>query len=226
MLQRVLKGKRIVVGGDSQLRALYYGLVNVLNGNEWPCVRNLSSVASEPPVCIQNTKGSQRKTIEGVQVDYVDDLFLEKFSGERYQGYDVVIVGFAQHPASKEHWTADRYRGGVFAKAKKVRALRDQGSTVLWYGAPQYPHTTNGYPVVVKDWRTDARMMLFNDVSFAMMRGMGVPVVDSYSVVTAMAHTSPDQAHFSNWVCAELVNVVVDALCGAKPEWCAAAETR
>merc|ERR1712146_608632 len=121
----------------------------------------------------------------------VDDLFLTKFMGEHYNGYDVVIAGFAQHPASKEHWTVDRYRGAVFAKAKRVRELLDLGAKVIWYGAPQYPHTTNGYPVVVRDWRTDARLQLFNEASFAAMTALGVPVVDSFAVTTPMSHTSP-----------------------------------
>jgi hypothetical protein len=220
-LLRGLKGKRIAIGGDSQLRALYYGIVNTLLGHSGPCIRELKSVDKEPPFCIQNVKGSQRRDIAGVQVDYVDDLFLDKFAGGRYDGYDVVIVGFGQHPASKEHWTMDKYRGSVAAKAKKVQQYRDAGVTVVWYGAPQYPHTTNGYPVVVRDWRTDARLELFNEIAFAAMKELQVSVVDAFAATTVMSHTSPDQAHYSNFVCAELVNIVFDAVCAALPSACA-----
>jgi len=208
-----LHRKRILVGGDSQLRALYFGLVNVLEGFAMECVRNVSDLAGEPAHCHPNVKGSHRKRITAngrdIQVDFVDDLFLDRFGSGRYSGYDVVIIGFAQHPASKEHWSYDRYRGTLIPKLDKCQEMLKKGKLVVWYLTPQYPHTRVGYPVVVKDWRTDPRLLLFNTLAKMEALRRGVPVVDGFSITTAMSHTSPDQAHFTNWVSYELVRAVL-----------------
>ena len=231
-----LAGRRIVVGGDSQLRALYFGMVNVLSGLEWPCVRNISSIKEEPRVCIANVKGSQRKTVTftdeadhgetrprggtkaTLQIDFVDDTFLDKLGGNRYEGYDVVIVGMGQHPASKEHWSVDKYRRTIVGKAARLGQIhakplagRNKLPVVLWYSAPQYPHTQAGFPVAVRDWRTDARLQLFNQIATEIMHGLHppIPVVDAFPLTNAMSHTSPDQAHYTNFVSAELVRVTL-----------------
>lgn len=217
-LVSTLRGKRIAIGGDSQLRALFFGMVNVLSGWEGRCVRNITSVESEPAGCIHNVKGSHRKSISmgtggaTVQVDFVDDLFLDRLGSSRYDGYDAVIVGFAQHPASKEHWTMDRYRASVANKLPHLQRRMQKKSLPIWYAAPQYPYTTQGFPVAVKDWRTDARLMLFNEAAMEIMRGAGIPTIDAFSITTSMSHTSPDQAHFSNFVSAELVRMTLEVI--------------
>jgi hypothetical protein len=208
--------QRIVVGGDSQLRALYFGLANFVNGEGLRCLRNISTEAAEPKECILNVKGSQRKLIRGVQLDFVDDLFLDRFSGsERYGGYHTVIVGFAQHPASKEHWTFDKYRQGFASRLRRALQLKAAGKHVIWYLAPQYPHTTNGFPVVVRDWRTDLRLKVFNTFAKRECLAHGIPVVDAFSISTPFGHTSPDQAHFSNFVSHELVRMTLTVVCGS-----------
>ena len=208
-----LKGKRLIVGGDSQSRALYYSIVNFLSGYGNECLRNISTIDAEPSHCIANVKGSQRKKVAGLDaIDFVDDHFLDKLPG-RYQGYDVVVVGFAQHPASKEHWSYAKYRNALDAKLTHAKSLAAAGTAVVWLLAPQYPHTKQGYPVVVKDWRTDMRLTLFNDYAKEKMQAAGIPVIDAFAISTGMSHTSPDQAHFSNFVAYEFVQMLMSVLC-------------
>jgi hypothetical protein len=216
---KAFSGKRIVVGGDSQLRALYFGLVNTLLGMGVSCVSNLTSTKQEPTSCVANVKGGHRKDAGGVKIDFVDDLFLGKLPS-RYEGYDVVVTGFAQHPASREHWTSARFLNTAKSKVAKAAKLRDK-ATVVWYAAPQYPHTTNGYPVVVRDWRTDPRLRHFNDMAMAEARRHMIPSVDAFAISTAMGHTSPDQAHFSNFVSTELVNMLLNVICNGAKRSCA-----
>lgn len=217
-------GKRIVISGDSQLRALYYALVNVLNGNSERCVRNVTTFQDEPAGCIANVKGSQRKSISPpsssssssasmrpIQVDYIDDLFLNRIK-HKLQGYDVVIAGFGQHPASKEHWRFDKYAHAVQERMSHLKKVAPSPSSVIWYAAPHYPHTRAGYPVAVRDWRTDARLELFNNCSVAAARENGFLTLDSFAISDAFAHTSPDQAHFSNFVAVEFVRMLFSIL--------------
>jgi hypothetical protein len=212
-----LRNRRVIVGGDSQMRALYFGLANFIAGFGNECLRNISRVEAEPPHCIANVKGSHRKLINGVQLDFVDDLFLDRL-GERYKSYHVVIIGFAQHPASREHWSYDKYRNAFMGKLTRMQELRDQlpnkEGAVIWYLAPQYPHTRVGYPVVVKDWRTDSRLAMFNEFTKELSQKHRFPVVDAFRISTAMSHTSPDQAHFTNFVSYELVTMVANVVCG------------
>lgn len=206
--------QRLVIGGDSQLRALYFGVANFLSGQGSDCLRNISTEAAEPRRCIENVKGSQRKLIGGMQVDFVDDLFLDRFANsERYAGYHTVVVGFAQHPASKEHWSFDRYRQSFQSKLQRAVQLKQAGKLVIWYLAPQYPHTTLGFPVYVRDWRTDVRLQMFNAYAKEQCLTHGIPVVDAFAITTPFSHTSPDQAHFSNFVSYELVQMMVNVMC-------------
>jgi hypothetical protein len=225
-----LAGRRVAVAGDSQLRALYYALVNTLRGFGDECVRNITTLAEEPRHCVANVKGSQRKSVAPsgelaaaargavIQVDYADDLFLTRI-GQKLRGYDVVIAGFGQHPASKEHWKFDRYAAAVDARMEELKKIAKggtQGSAspplVVWVTAPHYPHTRAGYPVVVRDWRTDARLALFNNVSAAAARRAGFAVLDAFAISDAFMHSSPDQAHFSNFVAAEFVRMLFSIL--------------
>lgn len=205
-------GKRVVVAGDSQLRALYFGLVNVLKGSGVECVRNLTDVAGEPAGCIPNVKGNHKMMLNGVAVNFYDDLFLDKLASGKFDKYDAIVTGFAQHPASKEHWPFDRYRESLLRRHAKLLSMKGRGTGVVWYLAPQYPHTRQGYPVVVKDWRTDPRLALFNGHAQRTMQASGVPVVDGYRISTPMSHTSPDQAHFSNFVSYEIVTSLLQVL--------------
>jgi hypothetical protein len=206
--------QRIVIGGDSQLRALYFGMSNFMSGFSDTCLRNITTETAEPRHCIANVKGSQRKVIQGVQLDFVDDLFLDRFtSSERYSGYHTIIVGFAQHPASKEHWTFDKYRQSFASKLRRALQLKAAGKHVVWYLAPQYPHTTNGFPVHVRDWRTDLRLKMFNTFAKRECQAHDIAVVDGFDISTPFSHTSPDQAHFSNFVSHELVRMSLTVVC-------------
>lgn len=202
----LLKGKSILIGGDSQSRAMYYSVANFVSGFGSECLRNISTVAAEPSHCVENVKGSQRKKLGSLdRLDFTDDHFLDKVMQGRYNGYDIVVIGFAQHPASKEHWSFDKYKSALQARAPHISKLKSAGTLVVWMTAPQYPHTKKGYPVVVKDWRTDARLELFNNYSTEVMGSLGIPVLDTYTISAAMSHTSPDQAHFTNFVAYEFV---------------------
>eukprot|EP00759_Apiculatamorpha_spiralis_P053900 PhF_6_TR656/c0_g1_i1/m.952 len=210
-----LKNKRMIIGGDSQLRALYFTMLNVLRGHGVECVQNVTSKDDESPKCVPNVKGSQHHKVDSLnlQFDFADDHYISKLS--KYSGgYDIIVVGYAQHPASKEHWPLDRYRREIPDKAHYFHDLQRKGKTVIWYAAPQYPHSTSGYPIVVMDWRTDLRLQVMNEFSESVMSSKGIPVVDSYKVSTGFSHTSPDQAHYHNWVIYDIINVVLNNACG------------
>jgi hypothetical protein len=55
----------------------------------------------------------------------------------------------------------------------------------------------------------------FNAAAFAAARSLGIPVVDALQVTSPFQHTSPDQAHFSNFVATELVHQVLTVLCSS-----------
>jgi hypothetical protein len=220
-------GKRIVVSGDSQLRALYYAFANTVNGFGEDCVRNITTLAAEPKDCIPNVKGSQRKSFsfegKSIQIDYIDDLFLNRIKQKLGYNYDVIIVGFAQHPASKEHWKVEKYMSAVNQRMAQLKEVQKQQllkenerekPKVIWYTAPHYPHTRQGYPVAVKDWRTDSRLEFFNKYSTGVARSKeyDFDVLDSFAISDAFIHTSPDQAHFSNFVAAEFVRMLFSIL--------------
>jgi hypothetical protein len=211
-VNKCLAKKKIIIGGDSQLRALYFSLLNVLRGQGVECVQNVTATDTESPKCIPNVKGGQHYTIaDDIKLDFADDHYFSKLG--KYSDYDVVIVGYAQHPASKEHWPLDRYRNELPSKSHFLYDLTRKGKKVIWYGAPQYPHSTSGYPIVVMDWRTDLRLKVMNEYAYRVMESYGIPIVDSYAISTAMGHSSPDQAHFHNWVIYEIVNVLLNAMC-------------
>ena len=230
-------GKRIVISGDSQLRALYYATVNTLLGNGDLCVRNITTQLSEPRECVANVKGSQRKSLQfmnsnnnkksnnnnqqflPIQVDYIDDLFLNRIKQKLGYNYEIIICGFGQHPASKEHWRFDKYAKAVDQRMAQLKSIVTSSSSssstsskVIWYTAPHYPHTKKGYPVVVKDWRTDSRLELFNNYSSKVAKENGFAVVDSFAISDAFMHTSPDQAHFSNFVASEFVRMLFSVM--------------
>ena len=212
--QECLRKKKAIIGGDSQLRALYFTALNILRGHGVTCVQNVTATSEESAHCIANVKGGQhyRVSPSEIQLDFMDDSFFSRIPG-KYTSYDAVIVGYAQHPASKEHWPLDRYRRELPGKAQFLADLIKIGKNVVWYAAPQYPHSTSGYPIMVMDWRTDLRLATMNRYARVYMSQRGIPVVDSYAVSTGFSHTSPDQAHYHNWVMYNIVNLVLNALC-------------
>eukprot|EP01062_Namystynia_karyoxenos_P040286 TRINITY_DN29395_c0_g1_i1.p1 TRINITY_DN29395_c0_g1~~TRINITY_DN29395_c0_g1_i1.p1 ORF type:complete len:564 (+),score=154.08 TRINITY_DN29395_c0_g1_i1:128-1819(+) len=225
--RRCLAKRRVVVGGDSQQRAFYFGLLNFLRGHGDRCVRNISApdhkgeaLFNGDPRCVENTKGSHKHLIGDIQLDFLEDAYIDKGCrpGGKYGRYDIVVLGFAQHPASRVHWPLARYQRALSERAACVRGLVSRGRRVLWLLAPKYPDTKEGYPVGVKDWRTDPRLELFNKRARAAIAPLGVPIVDMFALTAPMGHASSDQAHYNNWVLHEVLSVAVAALCGGRSE--------
>ncbi|KAJ9454183.1 hypothetical protein DIPPA_20624 [Diplonema papillatum] len=220
-----LKGKKVVVIGDSQLRAAYFGLVNVLLGLADGCVRNISSPNHEAQSlfmqeksCQENVKGTHRHRVpsHGIDLSFHDDAYVDK-CGKHASSADVLVLGFGQHPASKKHWPLSRFNATMQSRAQCLRtaaAARPRASLV-WLMAPKYPDTQTGYPVGVKDWRTDPRMLLFNDIARHELRQAprNVHVVEAFDITAPMGHTSSDQAHYNNFVLHGMVKEILDAAC-------------
>ena len=169
-------------------------------------------IESEPSHCVANVKGSQRKLLGGVQLDLSSTRFRSFRQSSRYHDYTVVVAAL-RNTKLTEHWSFDKFRSRAEQRFAKAVSLRKRGVHVVWYLAPFYPHTTNGFPVVVKDWRTDARIRLFNNYAKQRCLTLGIPVVDPMSISSAFMHTSPDQAHFTNFVATEFVAAVWTVIC-------------
>eukprot|EP01065_Artemidia_motanka_P022682 TRINITY_DN26881_c0_g1_i2.p1 TRINITY_DN26881_c0_g1~~TRINITY_DN26881_c0_g1_i2.p1 ORF type:complete len:545 (+),score=175.23 TRINITY_DN26881_c0_g1_i2:27-1637(+) len=220
-----LAKKSVGVGGDSQSRAFYFGLLNFMRGHATECMRNISEPDHQgpglfdgDPRCFENVKGQHKHSVgDGTRLEFIEDAFLDKGckgAKPKYLRNDITVLGFGQHPASRVHWSFAKYKRALNERVQCVQGLVAKGRRVLWLLAPKYPDTQKGYPVGVKDWRTDARLEMFNSAAREAMAPLGVPVLDLYAISAAMGHSSSDQAHYNNWVLFEFVRVAVAALCG------------
>ena len=211
----------ILVTGDSQLRAVYFGIVNTLRGHQADCVRNISSpnhyhefLFPKENKCVENVKGSHMHKIGRFSVFFTEDTYLSKCKpGGKYGGYSVVVLGFGQHPASRKHWSLSKYERVLREKVNCIQSYLDEGKKIRWIMAPKYPDTRTGFPVGVKDWRTDPRLFIFNAAAReALPKHENLQLIESFNMTVGMGHTSSDQAHYNNFILAEFVNSIIGDL--------------
>ena len=231
-----LKGGRAIsmlVTGDSQLRAAYFGVVNVLRGaagGGGSCVRNISSPSHlnqylfpNDPECVENVKGDHKHALGSLHAAFKDDPFAEKVKRNGAK-HDVVVTGFAQHPASRKHWMYKRFDETMAERTGQVEDLLRKGRAVVWLMAPKYPDTKSGYAVGVMDWRTDPRLLLFNHAArqrlAALRAKLGAAaaarlhIVEAFEMSSPLSHTSSDQAHYNNLILDAMVQDILGFLCG------------
>eukprot|EP01064_Diplonema_japonicum_P019575 TRINITY_DN2831_c0_g1_i1.p1 TRINITY_DN2831_c0_g1~~TRINITY_DN2831_c0_g1_i1.p1 ORF type:complete len:548 (+),score=71.09 TRINITY_DN2831_c0_g1_i1:66-1646(+) len=220
-----LPRKSILVTGDSQLRSIYFGLVNFLQGNGLGCVRNISTpqhmnqyLFASGEQCVENVKGKQKATLRNgeVSLHFLDDPYLDKVH-KNGRHYSAVVGGFGQHPASRKHWPFKRFNTTMADRAVQVNSLLTEGKTFVWVTSPKYPDTKKGYPVGVKDWRTDPRLIVFNSAAKSHLAPLlrehdRLRLVDTFPLTQLMGHTSSDQAHYNNFVLYEIVRIVASYL--------------
>eukprot|EP01060_Flectonema_neradi_P027723 TRINITY_DN37335_c0_g1_i1.p1 TRINITY_DN37335_c0_g1~~TRINITY_DN37335_c0_g1_i1.p1 ORF type:complete len:513 (+),score=57.58 TRINITY_DN37335_c0_g1_i1:105-1643(+) len=211
----------ILVTGDSQLRAAFFGLVNTLRGHQQDCVRNISSpdhnhefLFPKEKNCLENVKGSHTHKIGRFSVFFTEDAFLSKCKpGGKYGGYSVIVLGFGQHPASRKHWPLAKYEHVLKEKVDCLQYYLKDGKKIKWLMAPKYPDTQKGFPVGVKDWRTDPRLFIFNNAARAALpKHDNLHIIEAFNMSVGMGHTSSDQAHYNNFVLAEFADLILQGL--------------
>ena len=221
------RGMNAFVTGDSQLRALYFGLVNILKGGGEACVRNISSPSHkdqylfpESKLCVENVKGSHKHRFGALQTEFVDDPYLGACHKAIGGAHGVVILGFGQHPASRKHWSFKRFESTLKERLGCVSQMMGKGKTVVWVMAPKYPDTQTGFPVGVMDWRTDLRLLLFNNAARKGLQKLQqtqssgkLRVVEAFDMSAPLGHTSSDQAHYNNVVLHNIASGSLQGIC-------------
>eukprot|EP01064_Diplonema_japonicum_P025303 TRINITY_DN3648_c0_g3_i1.p1 TRINITY_DN3648_c0_g3~~TRINITY_DN3648_c0_g3_i1.p1 ORF type:complete len:489 (+),score=66.38 TRINITY_DN3648_c0_g3_i1:55-1521(+) len=188
MILNLLKGKTLYFFGDSHMRMTFYGLLSRLGvkyafDKVW--------------------KGDRSDTIpsHGVTVAYVASYFLNTSRPSAVEMLmkpnKTVIAGVGQHHASG-CWTLAKHANTV------ENALRDfdrHNTSLIWFGIPAHP--MNRHMRVVQhrtDCRNNLRHYLFAKAQTELVSFRGYPIVDTFAKSWPMIHTSPDGAHYYNWV--------------------------
>eukprot|EP01061_Rhynchopus_euleeides_P016623 TRINITY_DN27945_c0_g1_i1.p1 TRINITY_DN27945_c0_g1~~TRINITY_DN27945_c0_g1_i1.p1 ORF type:complete len:595 (+),score=104.53 TRINITY_DN27945_c0_g1_i1:104-1888(+) len=227
----------VIITGDSQLRAAYFGFVNILNGGGEKCVRNISSPSHvderlfpKEPRCLENVKGKHRHNLGGVGAEFLDDPYISGCPKLIGSGHKVVVLGFAQHPASRKHWPFKKFNQTMSERAKCVSSMLAKGKVVVWLMAPKYPDTKVGFPVGVMDWRTDARLLLFNSAARTHLAAVRqalqdkgdsqaasrLHIIEAFDISAPLGHSSSDQAHYNNVVLHAISGSIATSMCAGR----------
>ena len=154
-------GVRILFVGDSQVRTVWRTWEAVLEGR--------------PPTTQKAWRDVRRYGVNHT-VGFEFQPLLSNVTAALLQGYDHVVMGFGAWPANSG-WTHAAYARFVRRLLAGVAAAA--GPRVVWLGAPAWPkprHNSKGFRI------TNARLRMWNEVSFAKAREEGMRTVDFFGV--------------------------------------------
>ena len=160
-------GRHYCFVGDSQMRTTMMGVTSLISGDtswhEWDIPAGESWVAAD-------------KTVAGTDfAEYISDAFGVP---PVYPRCTNVLMNFGQWPASGimdgGFWPLQQYQLSLEVAGDFLLSLRAQGKRVYWVPTLSQPvgHTVSG----ISDWRSDALIGVYDQLSHAHFTGLDIPV--------------------------------------------------
>ena len=208
-----LRGRYVMLSGDSHTRTLFNALLRRFGGSSGSAAKKdlLTSQCRTPPA------------LPGARLCYKSDRFGREAEGELQEllraqreraraggPLPVLIFGFGQHPASGRragHFTLERYaqdvRERVGAAAARLGGAQPE-AILLWMSPQELNPAPDKFKAYSADWRTPSRMQLFarvakEEVAAIAARYPRVQLrqVDALNVSLALDTAAEDGAHIA-----------------------------
>ncbi len=178
------KAMSVLFSGDSNSRVAFIDLLLYLD------IAPLESISSESGLhCVRFEKGN--RWCVGTNNLGSCSTFRSLHSK---QDWNLVIINFGQHHASKHRRTFSDYSSTV---DQAVQCVKDFDSQVLWMSSPPVPLRSDDYVRKVGDWRTVHRLKAFNAYANAAFAEAGFPVIDNFEAMLPLIDKMEDDAHYS-----------------------------
>jgi len=127
---------------------------------------------------------------------------------------DIISINFGQHPAARHHWTFSHYKEQI--KLYSEAFIKDFESRIpkpkyFWVtSVPFYPNTLKP-TVYFKDWRTETRIQIFNNIATTQMKLLRVEVVDAFQF--AFPLTEFGGPHYGRPIQGNIVTELLNHVC-------------
>ncbi|KAJ9443402.1 putative GDSL/SGNH-like acylesterase [Diplonema papillatum] len=174
--------------GDSHMRMTFYGLLAKLG------------IKYSPD---KIWRGDRVDVIRefNTSVSYVASYFLNtsrETAVQMLQNNDgIILAGVGQHHSSG-CWNISKHAQTV---EDAMQDFDNHNAKVIWFGVPAFPMNKHMRLAQKRtDCRNNLRHRLLNKIQYELARFRQYPIVDTYSKSWPMIHTSPDGAHYYNWV--------------------------
>ena len=210
-----LRSKRVLMSGDSHMRIFFNRFAKFICGKD-------SAVAAKLTKSWQ-TFNISHGPCAGARLVYVWDPMGEAVPD--VVSWDLVVVTFGHHPASRR-WTQASYRARVddyvsaLSERAKVAARAGAEPRIVFMSSPPQVDRQDCFPIKRGDWRTNPRIMAFNDYVRRTVSGTPIAFLDAFSPAAAAASLLlpcvQDKSHFDcAWVQLALTESLMHLL------WCA-----
>lgn len=147
----------------------------------------------------------------------INITFVKNVMGDPFpESNAVTVFNFGNHAASSLHHTFTKYRGSVETLWQHIHTFNT--SKLIWHETNPIPLRKDSYVKQFKDWRTLARIELFNNFTTSFFRSKGVTILESFNILLPLLDLSSDNAHWHDTPGMHLiVSNFLNMLCN--PEW-------
>ena len=138
---------------------------------------------------------------QGLYVDYLGNYMCEPGSLERSHGYDYVVFNCGHHPASRFHYTYEKYRSAVYNlvhEASVQQAIQNGKTKFFWLENTAQPLRQDHWVFDKKDWRTLHRLYMFDKIAKQELGNAHFPyrLIHAFHSTFALFDKMCDCAHY------------------------------
>lgn len=187
----ILSHKKLALAGDSHMRNFATHLV------KWAC--DIDDAFSKGLYTYFTVKNETGTKCMGMSFSYSPDYFCSKksFTWQNWKE-DFILVNCGHHPASEDHWSLDRYQRTIETYVKNADASTSgvTQKNFIWMESNPQPFRNDSWVVQFKDWRTQHRLLLFNEVANSIFLSHNYTVMYNFQSLLPFVESICDGAHF------------------------------
>lgn len=192
----ILKGKTIILQGDSQTRTFIYHLLTYACGNSSFDGSNIKKPIFHVP--------ERESLCAGLKLHYIYETYCAVLP-DNIMDADIILVNCGQHPASGTHMAFEKYQNAVRTMLDDAYSRNFSSKRIVWFESLPFPLRNDENIITYKDWRTLQRISLFNRYSDELFSERGHKIIRSFHPLLAFwdqlcndAHAYEKSAHDPN----------------------------
>lgn len=189
----ILSQKKLAIAGDSHMRIFGNMLLKWACGIDMPFQKGKYTHHM-----IKNETGTR---CMGMSISYSANYYCsaQSFTWHPWKIEDFILLNCGHHAASQEHQPVDVYKETMinFVKHANTSGSGITHKNFIWLESNPQPFRDDGFVIDNKDWRTQHRLLLYNQIANSIFFRHNYTVMYGYQSLLPFTESMCDYAHYT-----------------------------